>query len=96
MREAQEGCPLPLKSIVFETLKEFQKLRHRVEKVFFDTMWPPSESIRGGPFLLVIQFSTNTVQLRRPKRQAWLYSSNQRSILLPLMLPPQSAAVAMP
>ena len=46
--------------------------------------------------LFAIQFSTNTVQLRRPKRQAWSYSSNQRSSLWPLILVPQSAAVAMP
>ena len=29
-----EGCPSPLKSVVFETLKKFQKLRQRVEKIF--------------------------------------------------------------
>ena len=34
VRETQEGCPSPLKSVVFETLKKFQKLRQRVEKIF--------------------------------------------------------------
>ena len=34
VRETQEGCPLPLKSVVFETFSKFQKLRQRGEKTF--------------------------------------------------------------
>ena len=34
VRETQEGCPSPLKSFVFETLKKLQK-RERVSKKFF-------------------------------------------------------------
>lgn len=34
MRETQEGCPLPLKSIVFEAFSEFQKLSQRGKKLF--------------------------------------------------------------
>ena len=34
VRETQEGCPLPLKSIAFETFSKFQKLRQRDEKTF--------------------------------------------------------------
>lgn len=37
VREAQEGCPSPLKSIVFEAFSEFQKLSQR-GKNFFDTL----------------------------------------------------------
>ena len=34
VRETQEGCPSPLKSVVFETFSKFQKLRQRDEKNF--------------------------------------------------------------
>ena len=34
MRETQEGCPSPLKSVVFETFSKFQKLSPCVEKTF--------------------------------------------------------------
>jgi len=34
VRETQEGCPSPLKSIAFETFSKFQKLRQRDEKTF--------------------------------------------------------------
>ena len=34
VRETQEGCPSPFKSIVFETFSKFQKLRQRDEKNF--------------------------------------------------------------
>ena len=34
VRETQEGCPSPLKSVVFEALKKLQKLRQRAEKTF--------------------------------------------------------------
>ena len=34
VRETQEGCPSPLKSVVFETFSKFQKLRQRGEKTF--------------------------------------------------------------
>ncbi|MBS6309958.1 MAG: hypothetical protein KH842_01750 [Firmicutes bacterium] len=34
MRETQEGCPSPLKSIVFEAFSEFQKLSQRGKKLF--------------------------------------------------------------
>ena len=35
VRETQEGCPLLLKSVVFETFSKFQKLRQRAEKAFW-------------------------------------------------------------
>ena len=34
VRETQEGCPSPFKSIVFKTFSKFQKLRQRDEKNF--------------------------------------------------------------
>jgi hypothetical protein len=34
VRETQEGCPSPLKSIVFEAFSEFQKLSQRGKKLF--------------------------------------------------------------
>jgi hypothetical protein len=34
VRETQEGCPSPLKSIVFEAFSKLQKLRQRGEKTF--------------------------------------------------------------
>ena len=34
VREAQEGCPPPLKPIVFEAFSEFQKLSQRGKKLF--------------------------------------------------------------
>ncbi len=34
VRETQEGCPSPFKSLVFETFSKFQKLRQRGEKIF--------------------------------------------------------------
>ncbi|MFR5994831.1 MAG: hypothetical protein ACLUF9_04710 [Oscillospiraceae bacterium] len=34
VRENQEGCPSPLKSIVFEAFSEFQKLSQQDEKTF--------------------------------------------------------------
>ncbi len=38
MRETQEGCPSPLKSVVFGTFSKFQKRRQRGEKTFL-TRW---------------------------------------------------------
>ena len=37
VRETQEGCPSPLKSIVFEAFSEFQKLSQRGKKNFRHT-----------------------------------------------------------
>ena len=34
VRETQEGCPSPLKSVVFEAFSKFQKLRQRGEMTF--------------------------------------------------------------
>ena len=34
VRETQEGCPTPLKSVVFEAFSKLQKLRQRGEKTF--------------------------------------------------------------
>ena len=34
VRETQEGCPSPLKSVVFEAFSEFQKLSQRGKKTF--------------------------------------------------------------
>ena len=34
VRETQEGCPSPLKSVVFDAFPKLQKLRQRVEKAF--------------------------------------------------------------
>ena len=47
MRETQEGCPLPLKSIVFETFSKFQKLSQRGENTF-STRWGRSHAEQEG------------------------------------------------